>query len=71
MIIHEKVTSSAINSATYNTGNNMLTIEFKQGSKYDYPNVPREHYDGLIHAPSVGKYFNQHIKQYSAAKEVY
>lgn len=71
MIIRKKVASSAINSAAYNTSNGTLTIEFRQGSKYDYPNVPREHYDGLIHAPSVGKYFNQHIKQYSAAKEAY
>lgn len=69
MIMHEKVISSAINSASYDTQNGTLTIEFSRGARYDYPNVPAEHYQGLIHAPSVGKYFNQHIKQYSA-KEV-
>lgn len=68
MIKRKKLTSSAINSAAYNTKNGTLTIEFKRGDKYEYPNVPREHYDGLIHAPSVGKYFNQYIKQYSVKK---
>jgi len=68
MIMHKEVDSSAINSASYNTQDGTLTIEFKRGAKYDYPNVPSEHYNGLIHAQSVGQYFNQHIKQYAVKK---
>jgi len=60
-----KVESSAINSVAYDNDTNILTIEFKQGAEYDYPNVPLSEVIDLVNAPSVGKYFNTHIKQYS------
>jgi len=61
-----QVNSSAINSVTYDDETNILTIEFKQGAEYDYPDVPFEEFENLINAPSVGKYYNTHIKQYSS-----
>ena len=68
MIMHKDVESSAIHSASYDTSNRTLTIEFNRGGKYEYPNVPQEHYQGLVDAPSVGKYFHENIKQYSVKK---
>ena len=62
------VSSSAINSASYDKETQTLRIEFKQGREYEYPNVPEYEFRNLVSAPSVGKYYNQHIKQYSAAR---
>lgn len=44
-----------------------LTIKFndkvdKPGGVYQYPDVPREKYDGLLAAESKGTYFGEHIK---------
>ena len=63
-----QVNSSAINSVTYDNETNVLTIEFKRGAEYDYPNVPEIEFKNLVRAPSVGKYFNQYIKPYAVAR---
>lgn len=39
-----------------------LVIDFKSGGTYVYDGVPREAYDALIAADSVGKHFHQHIR---------
>ena len=62
-----KVESSAISEVTYDYDTKTLTIQFVRGAEYDYPNVPEEEFNNLVSAPSVGKYYNQHIKAYSAA----
>lgn len=61
-----KVHSSAINQVEYDEESRILTVQFKQGTNYDYYNVPLKEFESLVSAPSVGQYFNQHIKQYSA-----
>lgn len=54
-------TSSTIKGVEYDGKN--LTIEFHNSKyKYTYVNVPKEIYDGLLSAPSKGKYFYKHIK---------
>lgn len=63
-----KVESSAINNVAYDTDSKVMTITFKTSGSYDYPDVPQHHYDGIVAAESVGKYFNKYIKQYSAVK---
>lgn len=39
-----------------------LVIEFNNGAKYSYSDVPYDTYQGLIDAPSIGKFFNAEIK---------
>lgn len=60
-----EVKSSAIKAIEYDDNTQILRITFTQGRTYDYPAVPRNEVDQLIAAPSVGKYFNTHIKQYA------
>lgn len=42
--------------------NNNLFILFNTGVVYGYSNVPREIFDRLLVASSVGKFFHSHIK---------
>lgn len=40
----------------------VLTVTFRNNTKYSYHKVPRVIYDKLVVAPSKGQYFNQNIK---------
>lgn len=40
----------------------ILSVEFINGSIYDYMDVPREVFDGLLSAESKGQYFKEHVK---------
>lgn len=62
-----KVNSSAISEVSYDKDSHILRIQFVRGAEYDYPDVPETEFRNLVSAPSVGKYFNQHIKTYSVA----
>lgn len=57
-----KVKSSQIQDVGYDSDNATLYIKFIRGNWYSYDNVPGEIYEGLIKAPSVGKYFHKNIK---------
>ena len=65
MIIEKELKSSAIREIRYDEDLRNLTITFRSGGKYDYPEVPKYEVEGLIKAESAGKYFNQNIKKYS------
>ena len=54
--------SSIIVSVTYDLLMNNLLITFKNSNIYEYVNVPKEEYDALIAAESIGKHFAQNIK---------
>lgn len=68
MLYKQKLNSSAIESASYDTTTRILTIEFKGNREYDYPDVPEYHFHSLLKAESAGRYFNQFIKSYGGAK---
>ena len=57
-----EISSSNIKSAGYDTEEQLLEIEFNSGAVYSYAGVPMGVYDDLLEAESVGKYFNQSIK---------
>jgi hypothetical protein len=44
-----------------------LTVKFKSGATYDYPDVPKELHDRMMAAhdagESIGKFFHEHIKK--------
>jgi len=56
------VKSSNLHSIGYDEGSQILEIEFLNGSVYEYSEIPKELHEGLMAAPSHGKYYNQHIK---------
>lgn len=57
------VASSNIDSIGYDSTNQILEVEFLNGSIYQYYDVPESLYDGLMSADSHGKYLNEYIKK--------
>ncbi len=47
-----------------------LRIRFMVGGTYDYFNVPDHEHAGLLRAPSLGRYFDAHIKGRYPTKKV-
>jgi KTSC domain len=61
--------SSDLGGAHYDNWSGTLIIEFNSGGVYEYYNVPRPEYVGLLRASSHGEYFHAHIKnRYSCRK---
>lgn len=57
-----KVNSSTISEIGYNEASQILTVKFKSGATYEYLEVPREIYDFVANAESVGKALNAEVK---------
>ena len=64
------VVSSDLKSVGYDPAARVLEVEFKNKKDwglspvYQYFNVPPELYEGLIRAPSKGKFFSAKIRSY-------
>ncbi len=56
------VTSSSIAAVGYDDAEQVMEVEFKNGKVYQYPMIPRDKYDALMAAPSVGKHFIANFK---------
>ena len=54
--------STAIYAASYAVETGDLTILFQDGLVYQYLEVSREIFDGLINSESVGRFFNTTIR---------
>jgi lysyl-tRNA synthetase class 2 len=66
-----KNTSNVIKSFDYDEKTQTLRVEFNSGSVYKYHDVPENVYQALKIAPSVGQYFNTHIREkYGQDREV-
>jgi lysyl-tRNA synthetase class 2 len=66
-----KNTSNVIKSFDYDGATQILRVEFNNGSVYKYRDVPESVYQELKMAPSVGQYFNTHIREkYGHDREV-
>lgn len=48
----------------------VLIVEFQSGARYEYPNVPREVFDQMRHAPSAGSFLAKEVKDQFAAHKV-
>lgn len=63
------VSSSNLLKVGYDSISAVLQIEFKDGSVYEYYDVPQYEYDGLMSAESLGRYAHQNIyKKYRQNK---
>ena len=56
------LSSSEFRSVAYDLLSEILEIEFKNGSRYEYYDVPEYHCAGLVKAPSPSAYFYDHIR---------
>jgi hypothetical protein len=58
----QSVSSSMISQIGYNQKLQILRVQFKNQSVYEYSDVSHETYQALMSAESVGKYFTENIK---------
>lgn len=64
------VDSTTMRSVGYDAVEQVLEVEFTSGAIYQYLEVPAAVFDGLMHAESKGRYFNQEIRDdYTALRE--
>ena len=56
------VNSSNIASAGHDPESNIMVIQFRNGATYQYLNIPEQTYQDMLNAPSIGQYFNSHIR---------
>ena len=56
------VSSKAMRSVGYDESQKVLTVEFPNGSVYEYQGVPAEIHSGLMRAQSHGQYFQRHVR---------
>ena len=61
--------SSNIESINYNESEQLLFVEFHSGGVYKYSGVPREVFDAMSNAESVGKAFHNIIRKGGYAYE--
>ncbi|MEH6308256.1 KTSC domain-containing protein [Olivibacter sp. CPCC 100613] len=54
--------STVIDTVYYNADTEVLQILFTTGLLYFYYDVPPAIYEGLIHSPSKGSFFNKNIR---------
>jgi len=56
------VESEMMSSVGYEESTAILEVEFRNGSVYQYLDVPRERYNGLLAAVSKGRFFNTCVR---------
>jgi len=64
------VRSSNIASIGYDEASYTLEVEFRTGSVYQYYNVPKVVYEGLMNAPSHGTYLARYVKDVYRYREI-
>jgi len=60
LIINE-IVSSNLTKTIYDTGEEKLTVSFKNGTQYEYQKVPHSIYTKFRMAESQGTFFNKEI----------
>lgn len=68
-IINE-ITSSNIKRTEYDTQTKNLLVEFNNGAKYNYEDVPHQLYTQFRMSESQGKFFNSKISKTFKYKKV-
>jgi len=68
--ILNEVESSNIVRTQYDTTTKKMIAEFKNGSKYEYVDVPHEKYTQFRMAQSQGTFFNNYISKNYKYKKV-
>jgi hypothetical protein len=61
----QQVSSSLVASVGYDADEEVLEVELQNGRVYQYRDVPEDTYRGLVNADSIGRYFNQYVRDLS------
>lgn len=64
------LSSSVLSRAVYAAETQTLTVTFTSGRTYRYKAVPVWMFEALRQSPSVGRYFNDHIRGVYACEEI-
>lgn len=56
------VSSSNVDAVGYDPDGERLYVRFHSGDIYEYHGVPKDVYEDLLAAPSVGRFLNYEIK---------
>lgn len=56
------VSSSNINSVSYDDKKSTMRIKFHNGAEYEYDDVPEGVFENLCSAKSCGSYFHKNVK---------
>ena len=56
------VNSSNVYAVGYDTENQIVHVQFLNGSEYIYKGVSQHEFEGLLNAPSVGSYLHRNYK---------
>jgi hypothetical protein len=62
--------SSSLRRVGYSQASRTLRIEFKEGSVWDYLQVPPSEHEGLMKAGSHGRYFHSHIRNRFQSRKI-
>lgn len=57
------VSSSTVGAVGFDEASSTLGVRFNTGAEYHYSGVPRQVFDGLVSASSVGQYLDQFVKK--------
>lgn len=57
-----RLSSTTITHAAWDPDTGKLELTFASGESYDYESVPQDVFEGLVAAPSAGRFFHQFIK---------
>ena len=58
----QSVSSSNIAAVGYDAENQIVYVQFLNGSTYVYKGVPAHEFENLLTAPSVGSYLNRNYR---------
>lgn len=61
-INHHVTRSTMITEIEYDSEKKLLILIFGKGGKYEYSDVPKDIYEALLGAESIGKYFLANVK---------
>lgn len=64
------IESSNLSGAVYDTETKVLDVEFKNGAKYQYEEVPHQIFTKLRMSESQGKFFNTEISKKFKYKKI-
>lgn len=65
-----EIESTNLVKTEYDTDTNKLVVEFKNGSRYEYDEVPHKIYTQLRMSESQGKFFNTSISKTYKYKKI-
>ena len=58
----DPVTSTNIAEIGYDSPSSTLEVLFRNGGVYQYFDIPKQEYESLLGATSIGEYLNRNIK---------